>query len=537
MSEPFLLKPVSNEEAMDFIRSKPLVSQRVFARMLPELKARAFVISGIELATVAQNIRDRLAELPAGADWDDIKADIVGKMSPFLDDSESGIVRSLHRAELLLRTHGFQAYQAAQYNVMQEVQAELPYWQYVSMEDEHVRASHAALDGLILPADHPFWQTHFPPWEWGCRCQVVPISQGDMEEVADGSAQYGRVLSDVELRELEQSNRLALPNGQVIDVSSDWEKGREGAFYWHPGDLRIPLDQLRGRYDDEVWKAFEDTMKAEVIEGKVTAWEWLNGGKILPPTASVVPVDLQPETISSVLKDLGLAQKKAWTADEVKRLVSALKEDVPVKASDFLKSPLVVGADKKGAFSQKSIAKHRMDVLSMLPPDVAAKLKDAKLSVAVVSSLGEQALAEYDHTTKTIRLSRTAISEMVTFGNDPDAHVRERIYHEMMHWVHVEGPAWYRDAIDKLWEARTGGEKTVWLDGYNCHGKRDKWWDAYAGRVYSQYGFQGLEVVTRHFQLLGNPQRMADVMEHNPNGTTVAENLSTVLSVFFRRPV
>ncbi|WP_425072577.1 phage minor head protein [Sagittula sp. S175] len=35
------------------------------------------------------------------------------------------------------------------------------------------REQHLAWDGLILPVDHPFWATHFPPNGWGCGCYVI----------------------------------------------------------------------------------------------------------------------------------------------------------------------------------------------------------------------------------------------------------------------------------------------------------------------------------------------------------------------------
>ena len=37
-------------EAIDCIKSKPQVSREVFNQLLPELKARAFVVSGVENA-------------------------------------------------------------------------------------------------------------------------------------------------------------------------------------------------------------------------------------------------------------------------------------------------------------------------------------------------------------------------------------------------------------------------------------------------------------------------------------------------------
>lgn len=295
MSE-FLLKPVPNEEAAEFISGKAALSRRVFDRMLPEIKARAFTITGIERATVLQRVRDRIAELPRGADWDEIKGDVAAALGPyFLDESADEDTQALQldaanrRAELLIRTHGFQAYQAAQYQVMQETKDALPYWQYLTMDDEAVRPEHEALNGLILPADSPFWKDHFPPWDWGCRCQVVPITQEDFDQVANGEAQFGRVLSAVEQREIEQNGRLALGNGQVISVASPWARGKEGAYRWDPGSLRIPLDQLKDRYDADVWADFEKAMRAENVAEGVSVWDWLDG-KNVAGGAGAVPV-------------------------------------------------------------------------------------------------------------------------------------------------------------------------------------------------------------------------------------------------------
>jgi SPP1 gp7 family putative phage head morphogenesis protein len=45
-----------------------------------------------------------------------------------------------------------------------------PNLKYRTMEDEDVRDSHQALDGIIKPINDAFWTTHFPPNDWGCRC-------------------------------------------------------------------------------------------------------------------------------------------------------------------------------------------------------------------------------------------------------------------------------------------------------------------------------------------------------------------------------
>ena len=47
--------------------------------------------------------------------------------------------------------------------------------QYRTAQDSRVRPDHAALDGITLPADDPFWSKYYPPNGWGCRCQAVQV--------------------------------------------------------------------------------------------------------------------------------------------------------------------------------------------------------------------------------------------------------------------------------------------------------------------------------------------------------------------------
>jgi hypothetical protein len=64
----------------------------------------------------------------------------------------------------------------------------LPYWQYHHNDSVmHPRPLHVSWDGLTLPPDHPFWDTHFPPNGWGCQCWVSAVSQDDfMAAIAAG---------------------------------------------------------------------------------------------------------------------------------------------------------------------------------------------------------------------------------------------------------------------------------------------------------------------------------------------------------------
>lgn len=47
-----------------------------------------------------------------------------------------------------------------------------PFWIYRHGGSAEPRLQHLGWDGLVLPSDHPFWVTHFPPNGWGCSCEV-----------------------------------------------------------------------------------------------------------------------------------------------------------------------------------------------------------------------------------------------------------------------------------------------------------------------------------------------------------------------------
>lgn len=54
------------------------------------------------------------------------------------------------------------------------------YFRYVTVGDHRVRPAHRAWHGIILPRDHPFWLTHFPPNGFNCRCHVQLITERDI---------------------------------------------------------------------------------------------------------------------------------------------------------------------------------------------------------------------------------------------------------------------------------------------------------------------------------------------------------------------
>lgn len=64
MPDNIQFEPVPFDEAAKIVADRPVVSREVFEQLLPEIRARAFLISGVEDMNVVQQVRDLIAEIP-----------------------------------------------------------------------------------------------------------------------------------------------------------------------------------------------------------------------------------------------------------------------------------------------------------------------------------------------------------------------------------------------------------------------------------------------------------------------------------------
>lgn len=73
------------------------------------------------------------------------------------------------------------AYAAGQWERAQRTKGALPYFIYELGPSENHRPHHVTLAGTRLPVDHVFWDTHFCPNGWGCKCRLRQITRFECE--------------------------------------------------------------------------------------------------------------------------------------------------------------------------------------------------------------------------------------------------------------------------------------------------------------------------------------------------------------------
>ncbi len=114
-------------------------------------------------------------------------------------------------SQMVFRLHTQSAYAAGRWEQAERIAELNPqtqyYWRYITVGDHRVRPAHRAWQGIILPRDHIFWRTHFPPNGFNCRCHVQLVTERDIRR-------YGWTVTP------ENDPRLSVPpdNGWLGNV-------------------------------------------------------------------------------------------------------------------------------------------------------------------------------------------------------------------------------------------------------------------------------------------------------------------------------
>ncbi len=95
-----------------------------------------------------------------------------------MDDPLTGETRTVQlgsdrRLRTIFDTNMRTARAAGQWERIQRTKRAMPYLIYELGPSREHRAEHVKWARLCLPVDHPFWQTHFAPNGWGCKCTSV----------------------------------------------------------------------------------------------------------------------------------------------------------------------------------------------------------------------------------------------------------------------------------------------------------------------------------------------------------------------------
>jgi SPP1 gp7 family putative phage head morphogenesis protein len=178
-----------SEGAIDYLRHLTPVTKEVFDGLTRQYRSDAFTVAGVNDQRIIATVRDALTETAAHggtrADFEKTVHEIT---------SEAGVA-DLTGFELdtVLSTNTLKAYGTGRLEQMQEphMMEALPFWQYWTVGDMRVRPGHAELDGFIARAIDPVWRKIYPPWDFNCRCSVVPLTEEEALQIDSDASEGG----------------------------------------------------------------------------------------------------------------------------------------------------------------------------------------------------------------------------------------------------------------------------------------------------------------------------------------------------------
>lgn len=174
--------PIPFEEAVSFMKARVPLTKSEWNPLEEKLRFRAFTVAALSEPDAIERIRGQLLNtLESGAGvkelWDTAK----------LEDM-AGIGQNPHYWENVYRTNIQTAYNAGRAAEFMRNQPE--YITLVGVEDLRQTDICYSLthNPVILPATHPFWKTHWPPFHFRCRTTVRGMYPEEVEAMReDGS--------------------------------------------------------------------------------------------------------------------------------------------------------------------------------------------------------------------------------------------------------------------------------------------------------------------------------------------------------------
>ena len=176
----------------------------------------AGIAKGSELETVYQALTKAAEKGTTLAEFKRDCADIFEK--------RGWVGKRAWRVDNIFRTNLQTAYNVGRYKKQKAQAKYFPYLRYSAVNDSRTRKTHLALDGLIYPLEHPFWDTWYPPNGFRCRCGTRSLTKGQVERQGLKVEEHDPTNSLIEPIEPKTGNRL--PAVQLIP---------DPGFAHHPG--------------------------------------------------------------------------------------------------------------------------------------------------------------------------------------------------------------------------------------------------------------------------------------------------------------
>lgn len=208
------------KEALAYFRNKVIVPGFDWRDIWKEEHATAFTVAKAMQMDVLDTIRGALDKaLAEGRTLRDFSRDLTPELvrlgwwgktemvDPVTGEAVEVQLGSPRRLKTIYNSNMRTARAAGQWERAERVKKALPYMLYQLGPSLEHRIDHVAWHGTCLPIDDPWWDEHFPPNGWGCKCHVRQVSRVEYERLQKSGIQAPD-------RKQEINPKTGLPTGR-----------------------------------------------------------------------------------------------------------------------------------------------------------------------------------------------------------------------------------------------------------------------------------------------------------------------------------
>lgn len=216
------LGSVKSEEAIAHLREKLRIPTERWDDMLGDTHAKGFTVAGATKADLLKDFHKSILRMQdEGLTIEDFRKDFdeIVTRHGWSYKGKRG-----WRTRVIYQTNMSASAMAGKWAKIEAAKWAFPYLMYDAIEDKFTRDQHLSWNNLVLPVDHAFWNTHYPPNGYGCRCNARQLSDSQMNK--EGLS----VSPDPDIRYTPRVNRTTgryygeTPEG--IDTGFDYNVGK-----------------------------------------------------------------------------------------------------------------------------------------------------------------------------------------------------------------------------------------------------------------------------------------------------------------------
>ena len=155
------------DEAIGYFRQKVNLPTRTWRDLWEGMHSRAFVVAGAMKSELLSDLYDAVNKgISEGTTLKDFREGFDEVVQRHGWKYRGG---KAWRTAVIFNTNLSVAYHSGHYKQMTDpdVLRARPLWRYVASSSADPRPEHMRWYNTVLPADDPWWETHYPPNGWG----------------------------------------------------------------------------------------------------------------------------------------------------------------------------------------------------------------------------------------------------------------------------------------------------------------------------------------------------------------------------------